>query len=517
MKKRCNMQEIINNKMFKLVFIILISLSASLLSVYLMIGEITNSLIYITFFVSFLFYNIYIYKYYSNLVNIVNENKIYSYISVVLALIIFYEFKAIGVENIRFINNNLNFINHFHYLSLPGLIFIITVLIIRIKEWLKEFIGGMDSFEKKAYIFTSILVFITIFVIYLKNSFFYGQYDKVYSIDAGWIYSNLIPKTHYYDIRHPLMGILTFPIYAIVNFIFSPILKPIILQFINVQLLILVGIELKRITNNKLVYIFYIISFPTLLFFLFFEKYVICVFLLVTYLYNIFVNKQNSNKMLVLTVGNLPTNIFICVTEFFRSSKFKEKIKNIIYIGLVAILTIILTGRIHCLFNGYNEIIEMKNIFGINSYTTIEKINSVTKMIHGSLISIESSNQNGLYLWNNLLDYPSYFAILILIIILIAVVYIFREKNKKYYSFVLAFVFSFILFIVLNWAVNESPLFSICFSWAIIPLLIYGIDKILCLFKFNKRMINYFYYILFIIILSINIISLINIYKFTII
>lgn len=516
MKNKINLETLEKSEMDKIILTIILSISLAMLSLYLMIGNVTKELMLITFCVSFIFCNIYIYTRYEDIINMFKSNKKCCYILLILSLIIFYEFKTIGVENIKYVNELIGSIRHFHYLSLPGIIFIITIIFIKIKDWINKFINDMDFFEKRAYMVTSLLMLVILFFVYLKSNYFYTQYDKVYSMDSGWIMNNLVSKPHYYDIRHPLLSLLTFPVYAIVDFIFSESLKPIILQFINVQLLILIGLELKRITNNKIVYVFYIISFPTILFSLFFEKYVICVFLMVSYIYNIFVNKKDSNELLVLNVGCLPTNIFICFAEFFRYNKFKEKIKNIFNIALIALLIIILTGRIHCLFNGYNEMVQAKNVFGNSMYYTIRgKLNSITKVIHNSFVYIPSSEQNGVYWWNDIMNSPSYLGIIFLIIIVFAIFNIIKNKKKMYYPFLLALFFSFVLFVGLSWSVHESPLFAICFSWAIIPLFIFGLDKIFNLFKLKEQVIKKIYYILLILTLIVNILCIIDIYKFT--
>lgn len=505
-------QKINNNLFFKFIIIFILSLSNALMSTYLMIMEIKYLYIIITFIVSFLFSVYYIIKNYSKIVNLVENNGKWLCISSLLAFIIFNELKLIGANTIGIVNSLLIPIKHIHFIVLPSIIFITFLIVLNIKNWLIDFVNEMDKFEKKVYIITSAIFLFFIIFLYLRYPSFYLQYDNVYSMDSGWVYSSIMPNLYYYDIRHPLMSILSFPIYAIVNFIFSNTLKPIIFQFINVQLLIIIGLELKRMLKHNFVYILYIISFSTLLYSLFFEKYVLCTFLIVTYLYNIFVNNNNSNKMLVLSVGVLPTNIFICIAELFRNNKIKEKIINIIKIGFTALLILVVTGRIYCLFNGYDEAINMKDSFGGATYTLKEKVNSISNMVHGSLLYIPSNSNGETYLWNNILNNVSIIGIIILVIILAG---LFNNiKNKLYIVFLISLLFSFVLFGYFNWSVYESPLFSIMFSWAIIPLLLYGIENIFNLIKINEKHKNMIYISLCIIILIINIYGIVDICKF---
>lgn len=507
-KKLSKFCKLIDNSIIKNIIIFICSASISLLSTYLMIGMVTKKLKFITLIITFLFSIIYLHKNYDNIIDKFKTNKRWCIISFIQSLIIFYMLSVTSnIEN-KILNNEL-----IYYASFVGLTFIITLCVIKIKDWLKKFINLMDNFEKKAYIITSLITIFMLLILYLKTDFFYLQYDKVYSMDSGWVYNNILPDVYYYDIRHPLMSIFTFPIYAITSFIFSSKLVPIILQFLNIQLLILIGLELKRMTKNKFVYIFYMLSFPSILFSVFLEKYILCVFFVVTYLYDIFINERSNNSLLTFIVGIMPTNIFIAASEFFRNNKFKDKIKNIIKIAAISVLIFIISGRIHCLVNGRQEIEIMRNSFASNKLTITEKFNSTTKMIEHSFIALDSNKniEKDIYIWNDITNNISYIAIVIVIIILLGFKDIFKTKNKVYYSFILSFVFSIILFMVLNWSVHESPLFSICFSWSIIPLFILGLEKIFSLLKINKNNYKYIYIVIFLIITTININGIINI------
>ena len=88
----------------------------------------------------------------------------------------------------------------------------------------------------------------------------------------------------------------------------------------------------------------------------------------------------------------------------------------------------------------------------------------------------------------------------------------FCVNRKKMYSkiFISWTGFASILFFILNWSVHESPLFSIYFSWAVIPLLIMGIDYIIKKLRIKRIII---YIPLYIAMITINIVEIINITK----
>lgn len=489
------------NKIIKdynmLILIFLFSLSLSILSCYLMIGKINRILKLLTAIISFTFGIIYFYKNYEKIKKQIvknNKNNIFTFI---ISLIIFFELK--NTENLV---NKIFGIKILYYFTFPILFLIITLVYINIKKWIIKFIDNMDTFDKKAYKITSIITLIILFLIYSSTDYFYIQFDKFYSIDSGWVYGNIYPDSFYYDIRHPLMSIITFPIYSIVNFLFSSNLKPIILQYLNIQMLIIVGLELKQLTKNKYVYLFYILSFPTILFSIFFEKYVLCVFLMTTYLYNFYINKKDNALLPVLIGGLMPTNAVIAITEFLKNKNLKKRIVKIV---LTTIVVIILSGRIQSLIYGFIEILEMKSNFSTTSYSIFEKINATLKMIEQSFIGLSSSFQNGKFWWDNVCDNVSLVGFIVTFIIILSIIDIIKQKNKAYLSFLIMFIFSFILFIVLEWSVHESPLFSICFSWSIISLFIFGLDNILLKLNVDKKYIKYIYNSLLIIMIFVNI------------
>mgnify|MGYP003291874049 CR=1 FL=1 len=450
-----NLKKINDNKIFRMIVIGLISFSISLLSLYLMIGKVTDILKYITLIVSFLCSYVYLYKNYDNIIDLIRDNRSCSIISFVLSLIIFYESTINPFMN-EVIDRFFN-ISEFYYLVFPGLSLVFIIFSIYIKNWFYKFIKEMDSFERKAYVISSIVLLIILTVTYLNTDHFYTQFDRVYSIDSGLVYEGYFPDTHYYSIKHPLTSILNFPMYAITHFMFSPIFMALLLQYINIQLLIFIGLELKRLTNNKWVYIFYMLSFSTMLYSLYFEKYVLIVFFMVSYLYNVFIEKKEGNTLLIFSIGLMPTNLFIAVTEFFKGKKFKKLILDISKIFLLAILIFIVTGRIHCIPNGLNEL-SLERGSETNFFPISKNVNAATKMVEHSFIAIPSSMQtfknipSGFYyqgyFWNNIEGSISFVGTVVIIIILFGLIDIIKNKRKVYYSFLSGFIFSLLLFII---------------------------------------------------------------------
>ena len=493
----------------KFLLTLIISGSMSIFSVYLMVGNVNKVLEIFTAVISFSTSIVIIWKKYSSIIEYIKNNKIMTSIFMIIGIIVFYEYRkvsfAMGVLQPKFENVNIV------YFTIPSIISIITYIMSAVKEWLINFYNTLDKNEKITHISISIIMFIVLMILYIKKPIFYQGYDSVYSLDSKWVYDNIYQKTDYYDIRHPLMGIVTFPIYALVDFLFKENIKIILLQFINLQLLLLIGLELKKMTNSKYTYYLYLVSCPTILFGLFFEKYVLCVFFILTYLYNVFVMNKSGNLLITFIVGTMPTNIYTGVFEFLRKSNLKEKIFNILKIGVTSVLIFVICGRIHSFVYGLNEIQNMRNQFGGMETTIMQRINATSKMIEASIISLPSSKVNEKYLWNNIVDSFSYISLILIVLMTIGAIKKIREKNNIYIAFCIASLFSVILFVVLNWSVFESPLFSVCFSWAIIPLVCAGIDIVLEKIDIKEKNKIYVYIPIILIVFCINVYRIIDI------
>ncbi len=148
-----------------------------------------------------------------------------------------------------------------------------------------------------------------------------------------------------------------------------------------------------------------------------------------------------------------------------------------------------------------------------NSFAAVlgikEKIISTFNMIQTSIISVGTSNINGTYLWDDLTENIPLCGIVIFIIVVIG----FIVNRKEIFSKICALwiLFAFVLFAILNWSTGESPLFNIYFSWAIIPLFVYGFDFIIEKLKISSKVS---YHLIYVFVFLVNITTMTNIYKF---
>jgi hypothetical protein len=198
------------------------------------------------------------------------------------------------------------------------------------------------------------------------------------------------------------------------------------------------------------------------------------------------------------------------IKEFFSKEPIKQKIKNIMKLAVVGLGVIICLGRVHMLFpnNLMQELELIQTKYASKEVTKVEALTSYTNMVEGSLLTV-SSKVNKKYIWTGILDEISYIGVAIFIIMLIGIIKDRKDKFTQICSIWL--IFSILLLTVLNWSVHESPLFSIYFSWAFIPLFVKGLDYLIK--KFNIKEKNVYYPIIGIVGI-INIINMINIFMF---
>lgn len=514
----------LKDNIFYIIGGIIFTLSSAILSFQLIIADYySNWNIIITLLISMIVASIFWKNTIKEEAENIKLNKLFSIICVILVIIVMiklYLTKGILYEKMfKYWIFNPFQIRGFIASSISAM-YIGIYIARKIKNWIKNFYNSLDSWEKKSYVIATIISFLVIVIAYNLNQNWYTKYDKVYSIDSGYCTENILPKPTYYDIRHPILSIFTFPVWAIVDTLVSFVLKSsdvaivvkaIIFQLINAQLLILIGLQIKKLTNNKLSFIMYMLSFATILYTMFFEKYQLAVFFIVLYVFGVCNNKKWANSAIISSAGIMPTSCVIGICEFIKSEKFTKKILNVLKIIIFTIVIFICLGRGHLIKYGMSEMIAKKEIFSNETYTVKEKVISTTKMIQSSIVALPSeyNTERKSYWWTDLEKQISIIGIIIIALIILGAI-----KNRKDLFIKICSIwvaFSGVLFILLNWSTQESPLFNIYFSWAIIPLFVMGIDYLIKKIKLNPKFV---YSVLLAFMIIINVSTMLNIQNY---
>lgn len=403
-------------------------------------------------------------------------------------------------------------------IAVPALFYLLVWLENAIRGFIHELWQSIDEVDKKLYLWGTIVLSLIAIVFYVMEPNWYLQYDKVYSIDSGGIYANIYPKLSYYDIRHPTLSILTFPIWALVHgglSLFAPAhllngLCAICIQLVNVQFLLLTGIMIKILSKSRWTFLLYLASFSVLMFILFFEKYQLCVFLLVLYAYLTCKQKKGSALSLILATGAMSTNILLFGTEIIEKEFFTQKVKRIFDMAVCGVMTLVCTGRIHLLIPQIllGETTAKVQRFGLKNLPVEECAASFINMVQGIFLPL-ASKAGKTYFWTDIIHGISFIGGAILVIIIIGFLRNYKDRFVRACGVWLTV--GVVLFGVFQWSVKESPLFSIYFAWAAIPLFQHGVQFIIQKMRWKERNA---YAIILTAMLVVNIAAILEIGKF---
>lgn len=508
-------QKILN---YRLYIAILVGISSSFLSYWC---ALKYSFIYLAMaaFISFIFMSL---KTYSSLDEIFNFIKRNLFLSTILALFTIFLLYNIAIEK----NNIDNFFN-FKLIKIKFIpvVFISSfyIIISITKFWLffiKDLFKKFNTWDKKAYIFMTIIFSLLIIFMYSTQNKWFQQYDKVYSLDSYWVLNKIYPSFTYYDIRHPIMNIFTYPFYIMTKIIcdffipniFHKQAVAIILQILNIQFIILISFMLKKLTDNSIqMFFFYIFSYSSIMYLYSFEKYQYCTFILVAYVYESINRDRNSKELFCCAISLIPTSCFIIIQRLFLKKNIKEKIKDLFNFSITSVCFFSLFGRFSLFFDGLNQISVMSSRFSSNSFNLMNKIISLLKMWQGSLFPLSSTSQN-IYTWTK--DYLTRIDLITIMVLILMIIGIYFSKKDTFSKTALIWLlFSILLIVKFKWAIQESQLFSFYFSWSIIPFIKYGVDKVINKLKINLN-ITYFIIFSYMVLLDcLDVISIINFLK----
>ena len=352
----------------------------------------------------------------------------------------------------------------------------------------KNLAGEMGEWDKKAYIIATIAISALLIICYGTFEGWYLQYDKVYSMDSGFVFNNIFPKPDYYDIRHPLYSVFSYPIYSLVYLVsslFAPSsmltkLIAILLQLLNAQTIIITAFMLKKMTDDsKEVFYLYLLSYSVIMYTMLFEKYQLCVFMLVSFVYASCKDGKNDGSAVAMATL-MPTSVFAAVGYLFKKAPWKEKILTAVRIVVEGCAFVICFGRVNIFFTGLTELNETTGKFLGKEWVFTEKLISFSKMIVGIFLPLNSRGNEDNYRWRHFLSTFNWLFAVIMLLIVIGIIVSIRNDFTKFALIWL--LFAYVLIVHIEWGTKESPLFAFYFAWAAVPMLKAGVDYIAGLF-----------------------------------
>lgn len=448
----------------------------------------------------------------------------------------FYTFQSkneISRANLHILRDKLNLFSLFWYIFAGIFLFFFLIYFFhKLGRLIRSIFWNIGKEDMIILFFIYVFLFLIVSTLYLNNSNMYYQMDNVYSVDSKWVWQGIFSDVNYYDLRHPIITELFFPIWAGINGLLKSLgvnslrlpITLIFIQMINIFCILTVGVIIGKLSKNKMVALLYIVSMPTLLYFLSFEKCQIPLFFIVLYVYDSLNNRESIGMELILTAGFNPVFGIIWINELFSTKdKWISIVKRICKYVFALLLVIICTGRgLIFFFDNLIQQFDTQTVsFRTTCYSVIERLFGIGNLYANCLLSLDSYVTDP-YIWlgdgqslkisYTWMDVNASITFAGIIIILITLFGIWIARKEKFYKICsIWLILPFFMFLIMNLVPFETPLFAIFFSWALIPLFVKGLDQIIEFVKISKKIA---YGIVCGIVGSINIMNIIQIVSF---
>lgn len=544
LNKTIDLSKVYDNKFIKIVINILFCLSTACLTEILMVKNFSTPILdialpclsfLIMLFVCFKFD--FLKKTYTNKhIHYAKSNTIILIISAILGAYVLY--------NIYFFTNEYIKAPPSLLATLFAIFATITFLYwfyTKLWYYLKSFFKSLDKLEKDFLIIATCVFSVAIIIIYNITSVFTAAHiadedkkyiltyseeneqtlaigqlieDDVYSVICGNLlftadtqfiidtdaYNNINAKEN--DIRQPLFGLFALP-YTIVPKLISDItfdeIYPFLIAIVQGFMVFVTIILLEKIMKLQgiarlLFMLFLTFTYPTVLFLVNMEQYVIHVFYLVLFIYMVLNKIKDKDLLYIMATGTLITTgiLFPLLGE---KKNFKESIKNIFFTFLKFAAILIITGKIIL----YTPEQLKGQIDNLSIYTSgaseaidyATQANMYTNFALNTVIAPQIKSEEGLLaskvmvrdnLTVRIVAYnykvqqtentsTNVFGLLILVMVVLG--FIFNRKDafcKICFTWVL---FSVFLLLIVGYGASENGfiLYSYYFSWAFVCLI----------------------------------------------
>lgn len=421
-------------------------------------------------------------------------------------------------------------------LAIPALTCFIYLFIDKVIPKIKKFILGLSKMEKRYLVIIGIIGFIVAFYANTVTTAFsipYHEgnlkiYDVLYTTDSG----SLVYEDTYFnvsfaenDIRQPLFGVFALPFSVVAKvlgelFFFLPdgFAYPTMMCFIQFILLAIIVILIARMIqvqekDKKYLYLLFSVSFPTLIFSIILEQYVIGLFYLVLSLYYYFTTKDKINYPYIGAVGTMLTSgvIFPLIS---KGKTLKKWISDVFKCFLAFISIFVISGQLPQLllfvtrFGELTSSFALKLSFTDKLYQFLNFVQATLLAPKGHLVMIDG------FPTYQLQEVTTFSIIGIILLIAVVVSFILNRKNNFAKFSFLWVIFSILLLLIIGWGTTENGLilYSLYFSFAYLTLYYLLLKKI---FK-NRKVFVAVTVILIIGVFVFNMKEVINIFNFAI-
>ena len=383
-------------------------------------------------------------------------------------------------------------------------VFIYSFLKVAVHFYSKWALGN----NKKFYLVSSLLVSLLIIIQFSVFKFAYLQNDFINSMDSFFVYDDMYRDVTYFDIRHPLYTVFSYPLYAFFKTLLSVFrikfdtCLPIILQLVNGQLYVFSALLLEKIFNNKYVKYYFICSYPVIINLFYFEKGAIVLFLLLLSIYLIIVNSENKDAAVVLSSGASLTSCVIAFCYLFsEKKKLVAKLQEMLLLIVRAICIYIVLGRIFVV-TSFIDLLAYKDQF-LEKISIVQKLFSYTHMVSSGFLAPKLVYSDDVLVFDGITDSINFFGTIVFILSVSLLLSGFKKIENKISLFWIVFSFVFVVFV--GWGASESPLFSYYFSWPFLVAAVQGLTSLMTKLKVSEKKEKVLHGLLFSVMLTINI------------
>ena len=304
-------------------------------------------------------------------------------------------------------------------------------------------------------------------------------YDLIYSLDSGYCLKFLYPDPTYAYIHHTLISLLLFPIYAIahgVSLLLGPsaFIEALVITILNMEIMLVVGVMLRQITQNDDVLALYTVAAPLWMLSICPEKYSVTIFTLVLsiYLYH-YRHDRGAKAAAVLATGANSVNILGCIF-YTLDAGWKKALPRAAKLAFLFFSLLVVMGRLDILVR-FSKHFEWVGIFNQTESSFLYKCYAALDAMAAAIfvLPFEADVQ---FFWAGIGSRFNVLGALVLTVCLIGLFSKRKERTTVIFGFWMTFLA--VLIVILNWAPYESPLFAYSFFWAYVVLFVYGIQHV---------------------------------------
>lgn len=327
------------------------------------------------------------------------------------------------------------------------------------------------------------------------------EYDVVFTSDTGVLINNnafMNIGAIQNDINQMLFGVFAMPL-GIIATLFSKItwfvpngyaywLGALNVLLLSVTILLLVRMSNLKGTSKILCLCVLSVSYPTMLFLLNLEQYVLALFLLSAFLYTALNNSKYKSMFFLGAAGTLITSgiTFPLLLMPYEHFKPKKAFNFILKIGICYVMLIAIFGKLPYLLNIFQKQSELLSWYGGVSLSFEAKLLQFLNFVGNSLFApvTQISFERGFPRFT--LVPISWVSLLGIVVLLVSILGFIQNRQNRFVQICgLWILFSFFVTVIMGWGTVENGLilYSLYFGWAFQLLCFLAIDHVLLHFK----------------------------------